>query len=112
MSTTKKASRLEVGDVMLVGHSPIGSLSLTTGKCYHADGTRRVDRDEGGGYDEECLIVAVEETTEDGYPKDWVSVDEYGPQPVIAVTYFGDTDRERTSHYSPDDEVRVKDPYA
>ena len=75
MTETKKASDLRVGDVMLVAHMPIGAMSLTTGKF---------ERDEGGAYDEECLIVAVEATTEDGWPKDWTSVDEYGPHRVIA----------------------------
>jgi len=101
----KQASRLQVGDVMLVAHVTIGRMSLFnngTGEFVRSRESR----------DEECLIVALEETTEDGYPKDWVSTDEWGPQPVIVVTYFGDSDRERTSHYSPDDEVRVKDPYA
>ena len=99
----KQASRLEVGDVMLIGVSPIGTLSLTTGKFKRAN---------GGGYDMECLIVAVEATTEDGYPKDWVSTDEYGPQPIVEVTYVGDSGTERKCQYPPDDEVRVKEPYA
>jgi hypothetical protein len=97
MTETKKASDLRVGDVMLVAHMPIGAMSLTTGKF---------ERDEGGGYDEECLIVAVEATTEDGWPKDWVSVDEYGPQRVIAVSCAG---KEYDMHFEPDDDVRVKE---
>ena len=107
MSATKKASRLAVGDVVLVAHSPIGSLSLTTGKFKRAD---------GGAYDEECLIVAVEATTKDGWPPsvpgEKFDANSWGPQPVVMVTYVGDSEKERGTTFDPDDDVRVKDPYA
>ena len=105
MSVRTKARDLVVGDVVLVAHVTIGRMSLFN------DATGEFVRSREA-WEEERLIVALEETTEDGYPKDWVSADEWGPQPVIVVTALGDSDRERTSHYSPDDEVRVKDPNA
>ncbi len=104
MKNTRKAHTLRVGDTVLVAHMPIGTLSLTTGKFK---------RDEGGGYDEECLIVGVKATTEDGWPPsvpgEKFDANSWGPQPVVMVIYVGDNEKERGTTFDPDDDVRVKE---
>ena len=104
VSVTKKARDLKVGDVWLVATVPIGSMSLTTGKFKRAT---------SGGYDEERLIVAVEHGFEDGWPPtvpgEKFDPGSWGPQPTVFVTCEG---KEYASQFEPDDDVRVKVPYA
>jgi hypothetical protein len=97
--TKKKATDVEVGDVLLVGFSTLGSMSLRTGE-FKRGGESGV---------REHLITRIERAEEDSWNED---VTVWGPTEYVVLffTEHEGTKFEREKHvwYLLDDRVNVK----